>query len=489
MSVAWLLLGSSPALALRLRETPEALHSRADLIARVEVLYAEARWAPGDRGGIETAVELAVLEVLGGEGPELLEVVLPGGTLDGLTMGVSGAPSLPVGAVCEVSLGRIAGAWRVLGGEAGVSCQGAAPPYNLTGYSWSYESDPVETPFYLNAEEFPGDFGGADNVEETILAAMGAWNTEAGAAVGLRLGGRTDRDSTRSDGTFTIHYDSTYYYDTGTLAVSTYWGSGGRLSECDVAFYGANLGGGIRWSANPDGAGRGEMDFQYVATHELGHCLGLSHSSSSAAVMYPSAPSGAGPSQRALDGDDIAGLQAIYGAAAPSVYLHSYTLFDDGDPSPGEEVELLVTVGNSGSGRAYEVGGTVSGGGDVLALEAAEALAELGPGETQDLTFAGEVGAGCEGEIALSLSLTLSDGSGWSWTEPLEVALGCAEAVQDDDDDVHTASDTGDASTFPARPSLPPRPGDELQGCATAGAAGGWLWVFGLLAMRRRTRE
>ena len=58
----------------------------------------------------------------------------------------------------------------------------------------------------------------------------------------------------------------------------------------------------------PDTCGSSCTDLYTVALHEIGHNLGLEHSTVHGSIMYPYL----GGTQT-LDRDDIAGIQALYG--------------------------------------------------------------------------------------------------------------------------------------------------------------------------------
>jgi len=89
-------------------------------------------------------------------------------------------------------------------------------------------------------------------------------------------------------------------------------------------FIGGTIGGDVHfdvghtWVDDPFDVVAGEdFDFFTVALHELGHSLGLGHSTVPGSVMW-SSYSGA---LRTLQADDIAGIQAIYAVPVPGALL------------------------------------------------------------------------------------------------------------------------------------------------------------------------
>jgi hypothetical protein len=68
------------------------------------------------------------------------------------------------------------------------------------------------------------------------------------------------------------------------------------------------------WEIGND-LGLAAFDLTFVAVHEIGHSLGLLHSSNPDAVMFPVV----GPNQvfTDLNQDDIAGIQSLYASPVP----------------------------------------------------------------------------------------------------------------------------------------------------------------------------
>lgn len=68
------------------------------------------------------------------------------------------------------------------------------------------------------------------------------------------------------------------------------------------------------------------IDLFTVALHELGHCLGLRHSTVPESIMYPEYKS----SKRELDQDDIDGIQSVYGARSGNPVTTSSLMYSSG---------------------------------------------------------------------------------------------------------------------------------------------------------------
>jgi hypothetical protein len=148
--------------------------------------------------------------------------------------------------------------------------------------------------------------------------------------------------------------------------------SGGVLAFAEITGSGAwrmRFYQGWNWADGPGSIGFSQMDLQGVATHEYGHCLGLNHSGTSAATMAPSTSNGQiGP--RSIHSDDIAGLQAIYGAASASKPIITGLSYASGNltitgsnfASSGNEV-WFTRANNLGNGTPLKATGVPSTGG------------------------------------------------------------------------------------------------------------------------------
>jgi hypothetical protein len=81
------------------------------------------------------------------------------------------------------------------------------------------------------------------------------------------------------------------------------------------------------------GAVAGAFDVETVALHELGHIIGLAHSSVAGSVMFPTVS--ANFTKRVLTSDDISGAQALYPSQSNWRWCHKCEgLFFGGNPNP-----------------------------------------------------------------------------------------------------------------------------------------------------------
>ena len=131
------------------------------------------------------------------------------------------------------------------------------------------------------------------------------------------------------------------------LGVASYSYSGGQLQNADIEFDSAD---------NLSGA-----ELTLVATHEIGHAIGLDHYNGAPAVMN----SIANFSIDGLTQSDIDGVLALYGANPDASDATPDTAADDGTGDTGTTRDTPTTpTADAGNGDAGGCGGTQTAAGD-----------------------------------------------------------------------------------------------------------------------------
>ncbi len=210
-----------------------------------------------------------------------------------------------------------------------VALSGARPQaYLKLGYRVGGESLPLAwkqfpVRYFVTERGVPGV--DPDQLRDAIGRAFETWREVPGAGASFDFVGFTSASPFEDDGMNVLGFEdrpelervlgaTTYLVDTVT----------GDILESDIFFNSA-----FAWSVAPGGE-PGREDVQSIATHEIGHLLGLGHSAlgetelrpdgtrrviASGSVMFPIAFSAGSIQGRALQADDIAGVSDIYGAA------------------------------------------------------------------------------------------------------------------------------------------------------------------------------
>ncbi len=116
----WIWLVAVLAGALQIEMTPQQRFETSTLVVHAEVTSSEVNWDPSVVGGIATTVWLAPIETLRGQAPDAIEVLLPGGRIDGIVSQVDDAASLVEDRRYLLFLvSDDAGRWHVIGGRDG----------------------------------------------------------------------------------------------------------------------------------------------------------------------------------------------------------------------------------------------------------------------------------------------------------------------------------------------------------------------------------
>lgn len=145
---------------------------------------------------------------------------------------------------------------------------------------------------------------GAEDAYGAIQRAVNSWNS-AGSNFSIRHVARAGGlGASTTDKRMIVRWSPTGAPNVLATTTTTYITASNTLIDADIQFWDNNA-----WSTSPTS---GQYDIESVAVHELGHFLGLPHSSGSNDVMQPSI--GSGVQRRALSSGDISAIQGLYGA-------------------------------------------------------------------------------------------------------------------------------------------------------------------------------
>ncbi len=210
----------------------------------------------------------------------------------------------------------LAGALALVLGSAGVLAHvRLVSPVNLKPLRWNTPS---------NIEIVINSTGSDDIADESetaaIRLAIDEWNAVSGTSATLvedALPSQQARTDWKKQGIHLVLFDETNTSEffppgSGTVAITPVLFNGftGAIADADVLFNGDNTFWGFTTSAQP-----GSFDVQDVATHELGHLLGLDHTGSAGGTMYPYVD----PTiilHRSASDDDARGLRDAYPSGA-----------------------------------------------------------------------------------------------------------------------------------------------------------------------------
>jgi len=249
---------------------------------RGRVASAQARWETNNYGDQRIVTEIEI-DLPSGR----VSAHVEGGTLDGLTLAVSGVSAPLVGGFVDVR--RTGRGWQVVQQDF------------ATFGKWAGDVSWLLNPANADMSQ--------DAAELDAIAAFSAWVVQSQADVTVTYSGRTASTVQARDLVNNVFFRPTANPDSPNALASTYcWSNSttGLISDCDVVIWD----GYVRYFSSTTACTSGAFLLD-VLTHEFGHFAGLNHSTVAGATMTPGY-SGCSTTQRTLEPDDIAGIEVLY---------------------------------------------------------------------------------------------------------------------------------------------------------------------------------
>jgi len=304
--------------------SPAQLAAGADRVVEGTIVARTVAWDAAHTG-LETHATLAVTRTLAGPAAVTIEVVEPGGELDGGTEIVIGIPSVAVGERARWFLrARGDGTYRVYGWSQGkwparIGADGVetfvfdplaaehgdarAPYYTTNGMVWPADKIPVQ--YYFN-------MAGSDDLSLTdvmtaVDAAFATWQAVPCSSLSYVDMGLTDLGAAVDTTNVILFTESNWTYGAEAAAATSVYIVPG-MQTADININGQDW----TWAIGPpgDAIDSNTLDLQAVLTHETGHFSGLNHSQREYETMYYSWKPW--QDQRFPSYDDKQGLCSIY---------------------------------------------------------------------------------------------------------------------------------------------------------------------------------
>ncbi|MGN6185917.1 MAG: matrixin family metalloprotease [Thermoanaerobaculia bacterium] len=170
--------------------------------------------------------------------------------------------------------------------------------YTLLSPRRTWASTPITVRVYTGGNSTIND---GDGGVTAVVGAIKAW--------GIISSSSTTQNAVRGSAPATIVLNNNGKVCTGSCLAATLTGyyTGSTIYDADVY---TNTRYSYTSSRETDGCS-GEYDIDGIMTHEVGHVIGLGHSSVSGATMYPSVSS-CNYNTRTLEADDVAGKNDLY---------------------------------------------------------------------------------------------------------------------------------------------------------------------------------